>query len=80
MRREQLCAGSLERAETAANAARAAVQRERRMVARTQALAERLQALRWPELRVEWALCDGLNHGAVMAPALIDAHISQIGL
>lgn len=71
--RLQLRLGGLERAEAAPDARRAAVLRERRMLERTQALAARLGALQWPELQVQMALLEGLDHGAVMAPALIDA-------
>ena len=35
--------------------------------------AQRLQVLQWPELAVEFTRLPGLDHGAVMAPALIDA-------
>lgn len=69
----QLRAGGLENADDAATVARAAIQRERRTLARTEQLAQRLQALQWPELAVEFSMLPGLDHGAVMAPALIDA-------
>ena len=69
----QLCAGGLENADDAATVARAAIQRERRTLARTEQLAQRLQALQWPALAVEFSMLPGLDHGAVMAPALIEA-------
>ncbi|WP_010467028.1 alpha/beta hydrolase [Acidovorax radicis] len=65
--------GSLEQAQTAPTAARAAIQVERRMVERTLALADQLGALQWPELRVDMAMLPGLDHGSAMAPGLIDA-------
>jgi len=69
----QLRAGGLENAADAATAERAAIQSERRTLARTEQLAQRLQVLQWPELAVEFTRLPGLDHGAVMAPALIDA-------
>ena len=69
----QLRVGSLEQAQAAPTAARAAVQAERRMIERTQALADQLHALQWPELRVDMAMQPGLDHGSAMAPGLIDA-------
>lgn len=69
----QLRVGSLEQAQAAPTAARAAVQAERRMIERTQALADQLGALQWPELRVDMAVLPGLDHGSAMAPGLIDA-------
>ena len=69
----QLRLGGLERADAATAPRRAAVLRERRMLERTESLAARLGGLQWPELRVQLALLEGLDHGAVMAPALIDA-------
>lgn len=69
----QLRVGSLEHARAAATPARAAVQAERRLLERTEALAQQLTALQWPELRVHLAVLPGLDHGSVMAPALIDA-------
>ena len=69
----QLRAGGLENAADAATAERAAIQSERRTLARTEQLAQRLQALQWPELTVEFTMFPGLDHGSVMAPALIDA-------
>ncbi len=69
----QLRAGGLENADDAATVERAAIQRERRILARTEQLAQRLQALQWPELAVEFRMLPGLDHGSVMAPALIDA-------
>jgi predicted alpha/beta superfamily hydrolase len=69
----QLRAGGLEHAQAAATPERAAVQAERRVLERTEALAQRLAALAWPELRVEMAVLPGLDHGGAMAPGLIDA-------
>jgi predicted alpha/beta superfamily hydrolase len=69
----QLRIGGLETAEAATTPARAAVQRERRMLERTRALASQLTALQWPELRVKMQVLADENHGSVMAPALIDA-------
>ena len=69
----QLRVGSLEQAQAAPTPARAAVQAERRMIERTQALADQLHALQWPELRVDMAMQPGLDHGSAMAPGLIDA-------
>jgi hypothetical protein len=69
----QLRAGGLENAADATTAERATIQRARRTLARTEQLAQRLQALQWPELAVEFTMLPGLDHGAVMAPALIDA-------
>ncbi|RQO81651.1 alpha/beta hydrolase [Acidovorax sp. FJL06] len=69
----QLRVGSLEQAQAAPTAARAAVQAERRMIERTQALADQLGVLQWPELRVDMAVLPGLDHGSAMAPGLIDA-------
>lgn len=71
--RLQLRVGSLEQAQAAPTAARAAVQAERRMIEHTQALADQLRALQWPELRVDMAMLPGLDHGGAMAPGLIDA-------
>ena len=36
-------------------------------------LTDALTALQWPELQVQLGVLPGLDHGAVMAPALIDA-------
>lgn len=69
----QLRIGSLETAEAAATPARAAVQRERRMLERTEALTARLATLQWPEISVQMRVLAGEDHGSVMAPALIDA-------
>lgn len=69
----QLRVGSFEHAQAAATPERAAVQAERRLLERTEALAQRLAALAWPELRVEMAVLPGLDHGGAMAPGLIDA-------
>lgn len=69
----QLRIGSLETAEAAATPARAAVQRERRMLERTEALTARLATQQWPELSVQMRVLAGEDHGSVMAPALIDA-------
>lgn len=69
----QLRLGGLEHPATAATAQRRAVQQERRMQERTHALATQLTALQWPELEVQMTVLPGLDHGAVMAPALIDA-------
>lgn len=67
----QMHAGSLENTTAAATAERAATQRARRMLDHTGELATRLQALQWPELVVDFTLLPGLDHGSVMAPALI---------
>jgi predicted alpha/beta superfamily hydrolase len=69
----QLRVGGLEQTQTAATPARAAVLAERRLVERTETLAQQLTALAWPELRVQMAVLPGLDHGGVMAPALMDA-------
>lgn len=69
----QMHVGSLENADAAPTAERAATQRARRMLDSTAELATRLQALQWSELRVERHLLPGLDHGQVMAPALIAA-------
>lgn len=69
----QLRIGSLETAEAAPTPARAAVQRERRMLERTEALAVQLKALQWPELSVQMQVLAGEDHGSAMAPGLIDA-------
>jgi uncharacterized protein len=71
--RLQLRVGSLEQPRAAPTAARAAVQNERRMIERTQALADQLEALHWPELRVDMGILAGVDHGGAMAPGLIDA-------
>lgn len=71
--RLQLRVGGLETAEAAATPERAAVQTERRIIDNAQTLAHRLNALRWPELTADFAICPGLDHGGVMAQALIDA-------
>lgn len=65
--------GGLETAEAAATPERAAVQKERRIIDNAQTLAHRLNALRWPGLTAHFAICPGLDHGGVMAQALIDA-------
>lgn len=69
----QLRWGALETASAAPSTARAAILQERRLIERTQALAQRLQGLQWPALQVQERAFDGLDHGDVMAPALIDA-------
>lgn len=69
----QLRVGAPETPAAAVNAARAAVQQERRVLDRTRDLADRLAALSWPELRVEMGVVPGADHGAVMLPALTDA-------
>ncbi len=71
--RLQLRVGGAETAEAAATPERARVQRERRMIGHARALAERLQATRWPELAVDFAVLPGLDHGAMLLPALLDA-------
>jgi hypothetical protein len=63
----------LERAEAAPSATRSAVLQERRMWERIHQLTDALTALQWPELQVQLGVLPGLDHGAVMAPALIDA-------
>ncbi len=69
--RLQLRVGGLEGIEAAVSPARAAVQRERRMIERTQELAARLAALRG--LQVDFAIRPGLDHGDMMLHALLDA-------
>ncbi|WP_234264271.1 alpha/beta hydrolase [Hydrogenophaga sp. NFH-34] len=69
----QLRVGGDEHADAAATPERARVQRERHMIAHARTLAERLQATHWPELDVDFAVLPGLDHGAVMLPALVDA-------
>ena len=69
----QLRVGGLEHALAAATPARAAVQAERRLLERTEALARQLTALAWPELRVQMAVLPGLDHGGAMLPGLTDA-------
>lgn len=69
----QLRLGALERAEAAPNAARTAVLQERRMWERIHQLTDALAELHWSELQVQLGVLPGLDHGAVMAPALIDA-------
>ena len=69
----QLRVGGLEHAQAAATPARATVQAERRLLERTQTLANQLTALAWPELRVQMAVLPGLDHGNVMLPGLTDA-------
>ncbi len=69
----QLRLGALERAEAAPSATRSAVLQERRMWERIHQLTDALTALQWPELQVQLGVLPGLDHGAVMAPALIDA-------
>src|SRR5690606_28128805 len=69
----QLRMGGQERAQAAATAERAAVLAERRVLERTETLAQQLAALAWPELRVDMAVLPGLDHGGAMAPGLIDA-------
>lgn len=69
----EICAGSLEVPPAAANAERAEIQERRRTHERAAALAEKLQALAWPELAVRFTTLAGQDHGSVMAPALIDA-------
>ncbi|WP_338818833.1 alpha/beta hydrolase [Acidovorax temperans] len=71
--RLQLRVGGLEHAQAAATPARAAVQAERRLLERTEALARKLTALAWPELRVQMAVLPGLDHGGAMLPGLTDA-------
>ncbi len=71
--RLQLRVGSLEHAQAAATPARAAVQAERRLLERTEALAQQLTALQWPALHVQMAVLPGLDHGSVMLPGLVDA-------
>lgn len=71
--RLQLRVGGLEHAQAAATPARAAVQAERRLLERTEALAQQLTALAWPELRVQMAVLPGLDHGGAMLPGLTDA-------
>lgn len=71
--RLQLRVGSLETAQAAPSAARAAVQAERRLLQRTRELAAQLGALQWPELEVDLAVMPGLDHGSAMAAGLIDA-------
>lgn len=69
----QLRLGALERAEMAPSTGRSAVLQERRMWQRIHQLSDELTALHWPELQVQLGMLPGLDHGAVMAPALIDA-------
>ena len=69
----RLQAGSLETAAAATTSERAAVQQQRRVFDRTRDLARQLGALQWPELRVGFTEVAGADHGAAMAPALIDA-------
>jgi predicted alpha/beta superfamily hydrolase len=71
--RLQLRVGGLEHVLAAATPARAAVQAERRLLERTEALAHQLTALAWPELRVQMAVLPGLDHGGAMLPGLTDA-------
>lgn len=80
--RLMLRVGGLETAEAAANPQRAAVQRERRMIAHARTVADRLAALpRLPgspgspgsSVHVDFAVLPGLDHGSVMLPALAEA-------
>lgn len=71
--RLQLRVGGLEHAQAAVTPARAAVQAERRLLERAEALARQLTALAWPELRVQMAVLPGLDHGGAMLPGLTDA-------
>lgn len=82
----QLRAGALERAHPAlpppthASAEHQAVlqrrttgQSQRRLVERTEALAQALSALQWPQLCVDMAVYEGLDHGQTLVRGLIDA-------
>jgi predicted alpha/beta superfamily hydrolase len=82
----QLRAGALERAHAVppvpahASAERKAVlerraagQAQRRLVESTETLAQELAALQWPQLRVDMAVYEGLDHGQTLVRGLIDA-------
>ena len=69
----QLRVGSLERARPANDPQRAAKQAERRMNEHVEGLAARLTALNRPQLLVDYKELPGLDHGSVLAPALMEA-------
>lgn len=82
----QLRAGALERPQAAlppppeASAERqaqlqrrAAGQAQRRLVEGTETLAQALAALQWPQLEVDMAIYDGLDHGQTLVRGLTDA-------
>ena len=82
----QLRAGALERPQAppppapdasaeqqAQGQRRAAGQAQRRLVERTESLAHDLAALQWPQLGVDLAIYDGLDHGQTLVRGLIDA-------
>lgn len=73
--RVQLSVGALEDSEGAPSAARAQVLAVRRPVERTRVLAEMLrqQARQAPALHADFTVYPGLDHGEVMARALLDA-------
>ena len=64
--------GEREAREQAPSAERAAVRSERQSLERTRSLAERLRALRWPELTVDFAIRPGLDHGDMLWRGLLD--------
>ncbi|MFY3384100.1 alpha/beta hydrolase [Paracidovorax sp. MALMAid1276] len=71
--RLRLRVGGLETERAAATPARAAVQAERRLMQRTEALAHRLSGLAWPELHVDADVLPGVDHGGAMLPGLVGA-------
>lgn len=71
--RLQLRVGGLETAAAAASAEHAARQTRRRMIENVRVLAERLAASDVHALSVDAAVMPGLDHGAVLVRALIDA-------
>lgn len=70
--RLELSMGEREAREQAPSAERAAVRSERQSLERTRSLAERLRALRWPELTVDFAIRPGLDHGDMLWRGLLD--------
>ena len=72
--RLQLRVGSRERAKrNETDPARAAKAAERRMNEHVETLAERLTALKRPQLQVDFKELQGADHGGTLAPSLIEA-------
>ena len=70
----QLRVGSRERAKrNETDPARAAKAAERRMNEHVETLAERLSALKRPQLQVDFKELQGADHGGTLAPSLIEA-------
>ncbi len=69
----QLRIGANEGARRETDPARAAKAAERQMSVSAQTLAERLEALKRPDVLVDFKEFPGLDHGGVITPAVIDA-------